>query len=383
MPKGQKTHLFISSTCYDLSQVRVDLQGFCHSMALEPVMSEMDTFPVNPSKRNVDNCLEAVRNRADIFVLIVGGRFGTATESGRSITNLEYAEACAKGIPKYVFVQRTVHTLLRTWRDNPDGDYSATVDTSKVFEFISELCESGNTWVYPIDAAQDITRILTSQLSFLLSDCLDLRLRFQENDEAHSLLSAAALRLAVEKERGWEYLLFAQILADQVTSYQDKKFDVELGIGRGKPIILESKAAMVEWMSDQLAWLSHNARVVEQTFERGWILAIGEAGEPSDLRRMHHLASRIGEIYEQFLDWTIDCRRASAGDEYARLISLLADLSQTPINDIEEFASSLLPRIRELIQNADLDGPERREVITLTINPSPSDAFHQELNRFT
>ena len=87
MPKGTATTLFVSSTCYDLSQVRFDLHDFAVQFGFDPVLSEYDTFPVNPSIDAVQNCLETLRHRADLFVLIVGGRYGSLTDTGLSVTN--------------------------------------------------------------------------------------------------------------------------------------------------------------------------------------------------------------------------------------------------------------------------------------------------------
>ncbi|MHB0817219.1 DUF4062 domain-containing protein [Stutzerimonas stutzeri] len=39
MPTGHPTSLFVSSTCYDLSQVRADMADFARAMGLEPVLS--------------------------------------------------------------------------------------------------------------------------------------------------------------------------------------------------------------------------------------------------------------------------------------------------------------------------------------------------------
>ena len=99
MPKGSGTTLFVSSTCYDLAQLRANLRDFAEEVGFEPVLSELDSFPVNPSQSAIQNCLDAVRTRADIFVLVVGGRYGSMNEAGKSITNLEYLEASACGIP--------------------------------------------------------------------------------------------------------------------------------------------------------------------------------------------------------------------------------------------------------------------------------------------
>ena len=71
-----KTVVFISSTCYDLSQVRKDLEDGIREMGHEPMLSETKEFPVVPSLTSAENCINAVRNYADIFVLIIGNRYG-------------------------------------------------------------------------------------------------------------------------------------------------------------------------------------------------------------------------------------------------------------------------------------------------------------------
>jgi hypothetical protein len=112
MPETQVPSVFVSSTCYDLSQVRADLERSIADLGLDPVVSESDAFPVNPNSTVVENCLRVVKDRSDIFVLIVGGRYGSLTDSGHSVTNLEYLEAKAKGIPIYVFVLKSVLQVI-------------------------------------------------------------------------------------------------------------------------------------------------------------------------------------------------------------------------------------------------------------------------------
>ena len=142
MPKGYPPSVFVSSTCYDLNQVRADMKRFLESMGFDPVLSETPAFPVSPQISPVENCLKAVKERADIFVLIVGARYGSQTETGKSITNLEYLEVKAKGIPVYVFVLKQIVNVLPIWEKNPEANYEGTVDTPKLFEFVATLRSS-------------------------------------------------------------------------------------------------------------------------------------------------------------------------------------------------------------------------------------------------
>jgi hypothetical protein len=108
MGRGRIPSVFVSSTCCDLGQVRNDIKIFLTSLGLESILSEYNTFPINPNIGTIDNCIENVEIKADILILIIGGRYGSQNDDGKSITNLEYLRARAKGIPIYVFVSKNI-----------------------------------------------------------------------------------------------------------------------------------------------------------------------------------------------------------------------------------------------------------------------------------
>jgi Domain of unknown function (DUF4062) len=69
--------VMISSTFYDLAQVRADLLDFLQNeVGYRPLLSEHKSFPVDPDADTVENCKRRVERDADIFVLIIGGRYG-------------------------------------------------------------------------------------------------------------------------------------------------------------------------------------------------------------------------------------------------------------------------------------------------------------------
>jgi hypothetical protein len=157
--------VFISSTCFDLAQVRKDLRAFIEAIGMTATMSEYNSFPVDPNLDAVGNCLGRVKDSADIFVLLVGGRYGSATETGKSVTNLEYTEAKAKGIPRYVFVDKRILTTLSIWEKSPSADFSGIVDSPKLFEFVKSVRDPKENWVFPFESAQDVIDTLRNQLS--------------------------------------------------------------------------------------------------------------------------------------------------------------------------------------------------------------------------
>ena len=51
--------VFVSSTCYDLKHIREDIRDFFqNSYGLEVMLSEFDSFPVDPCIGTFENCLK-------------------------------------------------------------------------------------------------------------------------------------------------------------------------------------------------------------------------------------------------------------------------------------------------------------------------------------
>ena len=126
--------VFVSSTFYDLKQVRADLKDFITTLGLTPVISEYDSFPIDPTISAVENCVNVVEESADIFVLIIGGRYGTVKDQGRSVTNMEYLKARAKAIPIYVFIDKSILSILPLWTASPQNDFSAVGNVLRIPE---------------------------------------------------------------------------------------------------------------------------------------------------------------------------------------------------------------------------------------------------------
>ena len=72
--KNRPPNVFISSTMYDLRELRVHIQKFVEGLGWRAVMSEWDSFPIDPDRTAVENSRQNVRENADIFVMVVGAR---------------------------------------------------------------------------------------------------------------------------------------------------------------------------------------------------------------------------------------------------------------------------------------------------------------------
>jgi len=108
-----KPRIFISSTYYDLKHLRSSLENFTDSLGYEPILSEKGDITYTPDIPLDESCYREVRN-ADLFILIIGGRYGSGAskqqkrpsrdffERYESITKSEYASAISRDIPTYI-----------------------------------------------------------------------------------------------------------------------------------------------------------------------------------------------------------------------------------------------------------------------------------------
>lgn len=71
-----KPRIFISSTFYDLKQIRVELDKFIDSLGYEPVRNEEGDIPYGKDEALQSYCYKEISN-IDILISIIGSRYGS------------------------------------------------------------------------------------------------------------------------------------------------------------------------------------------------------------------------------------------------------------------------------------------------------------------
>ncbi|WP_316674950.1 DUF4062 domain-containing protein [uncultured Tolumonas sp.] len=355
MPIGYKPAVFVSSTCYDLGQVRADIRDLIHSLGLEPVLSEYDSFPINTNLDTVSACLQNVRDKADIFILIVGGRYGFQTENGKSITNLEYLEAKKKGIPIYVFIAENIQNILPIWESNPDADFSSVVDSTKVFEFIKNLKHFSSNWVYSFSRAQNIKETLLIQIPYLFMDALTQRKRLTALDikTPSEKYNPESVRIIVEKPKAWEYLLFSELLMFYYNNLQEKRLDLKYQISFGKKTKIENPSDVISLISDKNDELASLVSLAEKSVNVVLIDALGPDSVAGDAEHIQYACQKIVDIYNKILDWKLSFNNLLLSDnienDFRRIINIISDFAIDPIEKIELFINQAYTLIREAL----------------------------------
>ena len=376
-----RVNIFVSSTCYDLSQIRNDIKQCIIDLGHTPILSEMKDFPIDPQLSNTENCINAVKNVADIFVLIIGNKYGSVLESGQSITNTEFLTAVNKGIPIYTFALKQMTVLLPMWERNPDADFSYIVDNNKVFEFLADIRKKRGLWNFEFEKAQDITNILKVQLSNLFHDALKARQMIVSSDtnELYSKISTSALNILLRKEEYFEIRFFLQTMKDEILKYKDLKNDYIYSVRLKSKKRISDLSQLIEWIQLKLGQAQNYIDSMNNLTE-AFNYFYAEPGNPSDIEGLYYVARSYAKAYGSLLEWGIEVKSTIVPDDFERMLSVFAELPTEAIGQIERYPTDALGIIEESSRKAKTGELEDGSVINLHLEISISDLAMQRYN---
>ena len=374
--------VFVSSTMYDLGHLRGRLGEFIEEgLGWQAVMAERGSFSVDASETTVENSLRNVRENTDIFVMVVGARYGSVDPgANRSVTNLEFGVARACGVPMYVFVDSSVLAQLSVWRSNPDADYSGVVDTPRVFEFIDSFYGSGEVWTFSFVSADEIVDTLRQQFAYLVQDALGVRRMARGNDRLLEELQGDALMLALRRDDYWEYRLFGTILEEELDRRAPLRREIEHRLVQGQATYV-GLDDFAQWGLDRLSeidGLGHTAGAIINDYLPQ---ALGDPGVSGDPLEIAAAAHRLAQLWEDAVQWTLRCRSVRVDDMAERAVYLLSNLNANMLEEIWDFGHRMVPRIEEAIEYHAATGAEvvvDDMTLTLTVD---SDEFNEEMDR--
>ena len=224
-----KPRVFVSSTFYDLRQVREDLDRFISEFGYEAVLHEAgdiaygkDSPPEGYVHREIEMC--------DILVCVIGGRYGTESQDqpGSSITQLELKTALENQVQVFVFIEQDVLSEYGTYSLNKEtsGIKYRFVDDQRVYDFIEAIHKlPKNNPIAPFRTASDIIEFLRSQWAGLFQRFLQDQKRLQEIRALEEMKSVAGtleqlVRFFTEERRDKDDAIQQVLLANHPIFYR-------------------------------------------------------------------------------------------------------------------------------------------------------------------
>lgn len=374
--------VFVSSTYFDLRQVRDDLRRFIDGLGYEPLLSEDQGFPIDTSVIAIENCRRRVEQDADLFVLIVGLRYGSRDPaSDRSVTNIEYLAARAKGIPIYVYMERRLEVLLDLWKANPKIDLSGEVDTIDLLRFADDVRNTAKVWTSSFERAGEIVDRLRAQFAYQMAEGLKWQRRLDERplNSYVRKLTGSSLRIALDQRKGWEHLLLAQVVRDEVDANRHLREEHDDGLALE---LGEDVADPVRWSKQRVHEVGRVVRNISPILETIAPRALGPRGESGNADDIAFTGRALGRLHRSALQWSRRVRTANLPEEMNEVRSVLAKFTDNILGQIDSFGDRLDHEVTEALA-ADQRG-EAQEVdirLNIAIGDQLIEEFSRAMNR--
>lgn len=186
-----KPRVFISSTFYDLRQIRADIDQFLRGLGYDAIRNEEGSIPYGKDERLEEYCIQEVRH-SDILISIIGGRFGSESKDEASIekyiqkssiSQRELRTAIDNQKQVYIFIDKNVSAEYQTYllnKSNSNVNYKF-VDDQRIYSFIEEIKNLGiNNNIKDFETSEDITSYLREQFAGLFQRFIDDQRRVKE-----------------------------------------------------------------------------------------------------------------------------------------------------------------------------------------------------------
>lgn len=148
--------VFISSTCFDLKDLRAELAKALKEWGYMPIWNESPNFPKKHGLHSHDTCIDAVKE-CDIYLLIIDKRYGGTYAGNKypkqdiSITWYETKIALQENKEIHTFVRDEAWNERPTYKKNLGEGIKIKphhVDNPKVFKFIDFLVhQPRDNWI--------------------------------------------------------------------------------------------------------------------------------------------------------------------------------------------------------------------------------------------
>ena len=169
--------VFISSTCYDLIDVRFELFESLTKAGVSVLLSDVanSDFEVKHDRNSIETCLTNVE-AADIVIVILSRRYGGSLKRAGyddlSATHLEYNLASKLGKPIFLYARNRLDAEFNINRKNPEVSLSwiSNEKDKRIFEIlrnhsILRANDAKSNWYWTFNSSVDLKERVLKDLS--------------------------------------------------------------------------------------------------------------------------------------------------------------------------------------------------------------------------
>jgi hypothetical protein len=176
-----ESNIFISSTCFDLIDMRSEIFTYLKEAGLVPIMSDQldSDFQTFHDQNSIETCLINLRN-ADLVIIVLSQRYGPTLEkagfSSVSATHLEYLEAIKENKRIIMFVRDRLEADFNIYLKTKDAKALTWVRDKdiKIFEIIEGhkrlVNTTNNNWYWTFKNSVEVKKRLDVELKVNISE---------------------------------------------------------------------------------------------------------------------------------------------------------------------------------------------------------------------
>lgn len=159
---------------------------------------------------------------------------------------------------------------------------------------------------------------------------LSLQRQLQGSPKEYVSLSGRALQIVLEKSHGWNALLLAQLIADEVANAVDLRlsYDARVSFGPGERV---RDGDFLEW---RWAVCDQAARLVT-SLDQLMTKALDEAVSAGDGPRIASCVRLVGRGYREAMEWAVGVRRAHVAADCRAVVEARSLFTRDIVEQVE------------------------------------------------